>query len=128
MKKKPFAIYFATKEELNVVGETTDTIKQYALANNNSFPTTVFELPKVIDHLRSFGVVEFAKAAVNKENRELLGKYEADKYMIVVVAPDGKRIGGWSIVGGNLNAAVAQAKVTIEAWQNQFGPKTSAKP
>jgi len=102
------------------VGETTDTIKLYAAANP-SVPQGVFELPKVVDHLRSMGVVEFAKVAANNQNRELAAKYQAEKNFMVVLSPDGRRIGSWNVVDGNLNTIMAQARVTIAAWENQFG-------
>ena len=122
LKKKPYAIYFATKEEVLSVGENADTIKQFAAANGNSLPSTIFELPKVIDQLRSMGVVEFAKIANNKENRDLVNQYgggDGKNGTIAVIAPDGTKIGAWVVMTGNLNSMVAIAKTTIEAWSNQ---------
>lgn len=101
------------------VGENSETIKQYASANGNTLPSTVFELPKVIDQFRSMGVVEFTKIANNKENRELVGKYDGANGMIVVIAPDGNKIGSWPVMSGNLNAMVATAKTTVDAWYNR---------
>ena len=122
LKKKPFAIYFATKEELKVVGENTDTIKQFAGGSGGTLPTTVFELPKVIDQFRSMGVVEFVK--VPGDNAELATKYGGGIATLVVVAPDGSKIGSFGVMTGNLSSMVAIAKTTIEAWRNQQ-PATS---
>lgn len=117
LKKKPFAIYFATKEEVQVVGEATDSIKAYAASNGNTLPSTVFELPKVIDQFRGMGVVEFVKIANDKENRELVGKYGGGNAMLVVVAPDGVPIGSYGVLGANLVTMVTNAKAAIQAWQ-----------
>ena len=65
------------------------------------------------------GVVEFVKIANNKENRELVNKYGGGNYTIVVIGPDGAKIGAWSIVGGNLGNLVASAKSTLAPWQNK---------
>lgn len=119
IKKKPYAVYFASKDEFKAIGENVETIKQFAAANNNSLPSTVFDLPKVINQLRAMGVVEFAKVANTKENRELTNKYEAGNYTVVVLGPDGKKIGAWSIVGGNLSNLVASAKSALAAWTSQ---------
>ncbi|HLX63049.1 MAG TPA: hypothetical protein VKX17_17395 [Planctomycetota bacterium] len=68
------------------------------------------------------GVVEFAKVANTKENRELANKYEAGNFTVVLIAPDGKKIGAWSIVGGNLSNLVASAKSALSTWSAQAGP------
>ncbi|MEI6236375.1 MAG: hypothetical protein WCT04_25245 [Planctomycetota bacterium] len=128
LKKKPFAIYFASKDEVKIVGENADAIKQYAAANGNTLPTTVFELPKVIDQFRSMGVVEFVKAANDKENRDLVAKYGGANSTLVIVAPDGSKIGIFGVLNGNLNSMVAIAKTTIEAWRNQQPAEPEKKP
>lgn len=117
LKRKPYAIYFATKEELKVVGEPTDSIKAYASANGNTLPSTVFELPKIIDQFRAMGVVEFVKVANDKENRELVATFGGGNATLVIVAPDGTRIGAYPILSGNLVALMTNAKVAVDAWQ-----------
>jgi hypothetical protein len=119
LKKKPYAIYFATKEELKVVGEPTDSIKAYAAANGNTLPSTVFELPKIIDQFRGMGVVEFVKVANDKENRDTVAAFGGGNATLVIVAPDGAKIGAYPVLNGNLVALMTNAKAAIDAWQQK---------
>ena len=122
MKHKPFAVYFAAKEDVPVVGETADTIKMYAAGHNNSMPTIVFDLPKVINHLRGMGVVEFVKLANDKTNRNLANKYDAGSTFVVVLDPEGEKIGGWSLAGTGLVKIVDAIGVAMDAWMKAHPP------
>ena len=117
LKHKPVAIYFSSKEEFSAIGESTETIKQFAAANGNSLPSTVFDLPKLINHLRSLGVVEFAKVAYNKENRALANQYGASTYTVVLVAPDGSKLYSGGVVGSSMNSFAQGAKDALAQWQ-----------
>jgi hypothetical protein len=119
LKKKPYAIYFATKDEFKAIGENAETIKQFAAANHNSLPSTVFDLPKVIDQFRSMGVVEFVKVVNNKENREMVNKYGGGNQTLVVLDPDGSKLGAWSIGSSNVSKLVESAKVALAPWQKK---------
>jgi hypothetical protein len=71
IKKKPFAIYFSCKDDCRIVGESSEAIKEYVKANNNSLPATVVDVPKYIDAVREMGVGNFVKVPLTKENKAL---------------------------------------------------------
>jgi hypothetical protein len=122
LKQKPFALFFASKEDVSVLGETAETIKMFAASHNNSMPSLVFDLPKVINHLRGMGVVEFVKLANDKANRDLANKYDAGNAFIVVLDPKGEKIGGWSLVGNGLVKTVDAIGVAMDAWMKAHPP------
>ena len=69
------------------------------------------------------GVVEFVKAS-EKEPPGLAGKYQAAAATFVVLAPDGKIIGSFDMLSGNLTAMVTTAKTAIDNWlDHQPGQK-----
>ncbi|HLX64822.1 MAG TPA: hypothetical protein VKX17_26355 [Planctomycetota bacterium] len=115
-KNKPIAIYFAAPEEFAVIGEAPERLKKFADDHDNAVPSTLFSLPKLVTHLRALGVAEVVK--VSSENSALVTKYGAEVRSIVLVAPNGERIDGFSILRGGLDKIAASAKAKLEAWQN----------
>lgn len=116
-KNKPIAIYFASKEEFKVVGEAPEVVKKYGEDNNNAMPTTVFELPKLLTHLRSYGVVEFVKIDVTNDAVGDMAKYGGASHNLVILAPGGERLDGGSVIGPAMPKLAASAKAKIDAWQ-----------
>lgn len=116
-QNKPYAIYFSSKEEAKIIGESDTVIKEYAAANGNSLPTTVFELPKIIKQLREMGVENFAKVAYTKETRTLANSLDASTYTLVILAPDGTKIDAGTIAGNNVAVFMSSVKDKVQAWQ-----------
>ena len=117
-KNKPIAVYFASKEEFPLIGESPETVQKIAADNNNTMPTTVFDLPKLLTHLREMSVVEFVKIAMTPENQALVSKYSGAAHTLVILAPNGERIDGGSVIGPAMPKLAASAKTKIDAWQS----------
>lgn len=116
-KNKPIAIYFAAKDESSAIGEPPEAVQKFAAGNGNSVPTTVFDLPKLVTHLRALGVAEFVKVTYDKTDA-LATKYQAQERWLILVAPNGERMDGGTILGRALEQRVTSAKAKIEAWQS----------
>ncbi len=117
-KNKPIAVYFASKEEFPVIGESTEIIQKFAADNNDAMPTTVFDLPKLLTHLRGMGVVEVVKIAITPENQAQISKYGGAAHTLAILAPNGDRIDGGSVIGPAMPKLAASAKAKIDAWQS----------
>lgn len=92
IKRKPFAIYFVSKENSKIIGEPLDAIKEYMKMNNNSVPNCMSDVPIAVDQARSMGVGNFVKVPLKKENRELIAKYGGEDNMLVICDVLGEKI------------------------------------
>ena len=92
IKKKPFAIYFSSKENSKIVGESLDAIKTYMKANNNTVPSCLAEVPVADEQVRELGVGNFVQVPLKKENRELADRYGGTDNTLVICTPSGKKI------------------------------------
>lgn len=92
IKRKPFAIYFVSKENSKVVGEPIDVIKEYMKANNNTVPDCVAAVPVAVEQAREMGVGNFVKVPIQKVNKETVQKYGGEDNTLIICTPDGEKI------------------------------------
>lgn len=116
IKKKPFAIYFVCKDDCKVVGENSDAIKAYMLANNNSLPASVVDVPKIVTQVRELGVGTFVKVAMTKENRALAEKYAGESNTMVICSPSGEKITAIKCTA-DVAKSMETTKKDLAVWQ-----------
>ncbi len=92
IKKKPFAIYFASKLESKVIGEPYEAVQEYMKANNNTLPNSLTDVPAVVEQAREMGVGNFVKIPVTKENHELVQSLGGEANLMLVCTPAGEKI------------------------------------
>lgn len=116
IKKKPFAIYFVCKDDCKVVGENSDAIKNYMQANNNSLPSSVVDVPKIVTQVRELGVGTFVKIPMTKENRALAEKYAGESNTMVICSPTGEKITSIKCTA-DVVKAMETTKKDLAVWQ-----------
>jgi hypothetical protein len=118
IKNKPFGIYFSCKEDAAIIGENADVLREYMKANNNSLPVTASDVPRVVSLVRELGVGNFVKIKLNKENRALAEKYNAELNTLVVCSPSGERITAFKCTA-DVAKSIDSAKKDMTAWSEK---------
>ncbi|MEI6236374.1 MAG: hypothetical protein WCT04_25240 [Planctomycetota bacterium] len=116
IKKKPFAIYFVSKENSKIVGESLDAIKAFMKANNNTVPACLADVPVAVEQTREMGVGNYVKVPLRKENRELAEQYGGSENMMVICAPTGEKLAAFACTTEAMKNLDAVRK-EIGAWQ-----------
>lgn len=116
IKKKPFAIYFVSKENSKIVGESLDAIKEYMKANNNTVPNCLSDVPVAIDQARSMGVGNFVKVPLRKDNHDLVEKYGGADNTMVICDLSGEKLSGFACTTEGMKN-LDPVRQDITAWQ-----------
>lgn len=126
IKKKPFAIYFTTKENSKVIGESIEAIKEFMKANNNTLPNYLADVPRAVDQVRELGVGNFVKVPMNKANSALAQTYGGEENTFVICTPAGEKMTAFKCTSEMLKN-MEPVRKEIAAWQAANSKVVSGK-
>ncbi|HYG75654.1 MAG TPA: hypothetical protein VEK08_11675, partial [Planctomycetota bacterium] len=91
-----FCVYFCDPESAKLAGEGPAALAEYKAGHIQTPPPSVFETPLVLAEFQSAGVDLFVKIPAAPENAQLFARYADRLPALILCAPDGTRLGGFT--------------------------------